>query len=434
MYAPEYRTNGADGITGLRLNKSDKTWGGYTLISDMSLFGRNCGETPGGGNGFNCGARLIDMEGNLVNSWQTSALGLPAKMLPNGDVLLGQDGFFEGMLTQVNWTGERVNQWGPMHHDHQREGNPVGYYAPGLQALSDSGITMRMDRETADVPEISGYTLEDDLIIQEGWDGTEVWRWTAREHFFKNEATGDLGMGFDENAKEAIMNGPFIRGIQGGHDYTHANCASWIGSNPWFEAGKGSKKDYRFHPENIIVDFRSSNILFIIARYDHPDGLWKEGSIVWRVGPDYSAIFPERKIGQIIGPHHTHMIPRGLPGWGNIMVFDNGGNAGFGSYFPGMTKADGTPIGTYPNKFRSYSRIIEFDPITLDVVWEYVQARPTADLDGDDETIGNERLFFASHYSSCQRLKNGNTLITEGNSGRIFEVTAENEVVWEYVS
>jgi hypothetical protein len=31
-------------------------------------------------------------------------------------------------------------------------------------------------------------------------------------------------------------------------------------------------------------------------------------------------------------------------------------------------------------------------------------------------------------------LPNGNTLITEGSDGRIFEVTREHELVWEYIS
>jgi len=33
-----------------------------------------------------------------------------------------------------------------------------------------------------------------------------------------------------------------------------------------------------------------------------------------------------------------------------------------------------------------------------------------------------------------QRLPNGNPLITEGATGRLFEVTNEKKVVWEYVS
>jgi len=36
--------------------------------------------------------------------------------------------------------------------------------------------------------------------------------------------------------------------------------------------------------------------------------------------------------------------------------------------------------------------------------------------------------------SSAQRLPNGNTLITEGSDGRIFEVTPQHALVWEYIS
>ena len=36
--------------------------------------------------------------------------------------------------------------------------------------------------------------------------------------------------------------------------------------------------------------------------------------------------------------------------------------------------------------------------------------------------------------SGADRLDNGNTLITEGATGRLFEVTPQREVVWEYVS
>ena len=33
-----------------------------------------------------------------------------------------------------------------------------------------------------------------------------------------------------------------------------------------------------------------------------------------------------------------------------------------------------------------------------------------------------------------QRLPNGNTLITEGSDGRVFEVTPDHKIVWEFVS
>ena len=66
------------------------------------------------------------------------------------------------------------------------------------------------------------------------------------------------------------------------------------------------------------------------------------------------------------------------------------------------------------------SKVLEFDPRTKEPVWEYQ---------------GTPKYTFASPFiSGAQRLKNGNTLICEGQWGRIFEVTPQKEVVWEYIS
>jgi len=92
----------------------------------------------------------------------------------------------------------------------------------------------------------------------------------------------------------------------------HINSISTLGPNHWYEEG-----DRRFHPDNIIFDARNSNILAIISK--------ETGKIVWRVGPDYNENEATKKLGWIIGQHHLHMIPRGLPGEGNLLVFDNGG-------------------------------------------------------------------------------------------------------------
>ncbi len=42
--------------------------------------------------------------------------------------------------------------------------------------------------------------------------------------------------------------------------------------------------------------------------------------------------------------------------------------------------------------------------------------------------------FYSPFVSSAQRLPNGNTLITEGASGMLMEVTRNHELVWEYIS
>ena len=85
---------------------------------------------------------------------------------------------------------------------------------------------------------------------------------------------------------------------------------------------------------------------------------------------------------------------------GNVLVFDNG---------PLRRRAH-----------RPYSRVIEIEPATKRVVWEYVDS-PTYN-------------FFSHAISGARRLVNGNTLITEGNFGRMFQVTSQGEVVWEYIN
>ena len=83
----------------------------------------------------------------------------------------------------------------------------------------------------------------------------------------------------------------------------------------------------------------------------------KTGKVVWSLGPDYTATKEERRIGQIIGQHHVHMIPKGLPGEGNILIFDNGGWSGYG--VPSNTSRDGTKVNIMDR-----SPVIELDPIT----------------------------------------------------------------------
>ena len=209
---------------------------------------------------------------------------------------------------------------------------------------------------------------------------------------------------FDEAAKNAIYRNPSWNSMRGAADWAHINSMSVLGPNKFYDQG-----DQRFHPDNIIVDGRQINVIWIIDK--------KTGKIVWKVGPDYTATPELRKLGQIIGQHHAHMIPKGLPGAGNILVFDNGGAGGYGAPNPGSP----TGVG---NAIRANSRVVEFNPITLEVVWQYL---PNTAGFGDPS-------FFSHYISSAQRLPNGNTLIDEGADGRIFEVTPAHEIVWEYVS
>lgn len=396
--------------TGTTTYDPEKCWNGYTLFQ---VNGK--------------GATLIDMNGNVVRTWKDFN-GFPNKMLPGGYIMgsLGvrkaeygyQD---QADLTQIDWDGnvvwsfnkkeyiedsETEKYWlARQHHDYQREGNPVGYYVPGMECKVDGGNTLILCHEDKYNKRISDKKLLDDCIVEVDWEGNIVWRWCVSDHFRE--------LDFDEFQKSALFRNPNYHpiGEEGQSDWMHINAMSVLGPNKWYDAG-----DERFHPDNIIWDAREANIMAIISK--------ETGKIVWSIGPDFTKTKELRRIGQIIGQHHCHMIPKGLPGEGNILIFDNGGWAGYGA--PCRMSKDGTKTD-----IRDHSRVLEIDPITLNVVWEFK---------GNDfenkQMMGllSNTQFYSQLTSSAQRLPNGNTLITEGCGARLLEVTANKEVVWEYVS
>lgn len=72
------------------------------------------------------------------------------------------------------------------------------------------------------------------------------------------------------------------------------------------------------------------------------------------------------------------------------------------------------------SNFMRSSRVLEMDLDSETVVWSYGQRE-------------GER-FYSACCGTAQRLPNGNTLITDSDSGKAFEVTPKGTVVWEYVN
>lgn len=103
----------------------------------------------------------------------------------------------------------------------------------------------------------------------------------------------------------------------------------------------------------------------------------------------------ERHVDWTWGPgivrrqHHPSLLDNG-----NILIYDNlGGEA-------------------------SLSRVVEVDPTTREIVWQFNGDPPDS--------------FFSALRGGCERLPNGNTLITESDRGRVFEITPDGDVVWEF--
>jgi hypothetical protein len=379
---------------GTTIYKPEKSYSGYTLF---------CVD--------NFGSFLIDMRGNVVRQWKKiGSVDHPVKMMPGGHIMgaTGKTGRIVGDedsndLAIADWNDNIIWTYpkAGMHHDFERTGNPVGYYVPGMEPDLSGGKTLILSNKIVQKKKISDKPLLDDIIYIVDDAGKIIWEWLASSHIDE--------MGFSQEARNTMYRYPnYVMSRtpgQVGGDWIHVNTASWLGPNKLYDRG-----DERFHPENIIYDGRQTNTTGIIDR--------ETGKIVWHLGPDFESTEELRDIGSIVGQHHAHMIPRGLPGEGNILIFDNGGFAGFGAPNPA------SPFGIN-NVRRDYSRVIELDPVAMKIVWEY-----------DANKAGSRDLakFYSDYVSSAQRLPNGNTLITEGAYGRLFEVTREYETVWEYIS
>jgi hypothetical protein len=127
---------------------------------------------------------------------------------------------------------------------------------------------------------------------------------------------------------------------------------------------------FPFTPGNLIISPRNLNLIAVID----PD----TEKVVWAMA------------GMWLLQHQPTLLDNG-----NILLFDNVGHYGF-------------------------SKVIEFNPLNQAIAWSY---------------NGNKENGFVSEVcGSCQRLPNNNTLITESTAGRVFEVTQNNSIVWEFIN
>lgn len=354
---------------------------------------------------------LIDLNGNEVHQWPYD--GFPSVFIDpklvggkKGHVLVQFSGgraidSESQSLAEVDWDGKPVWQWGGAKAQDAYAGTGTSTDASGY------GVSIRQHHDWRRLPNgntlilvnyvipVTGFKAEkllEDGIYEVNPKGKVVWQWAAYDHF--NE------YGFSEASLKLIRESLSRNDKTQPFDYLHFNNMSVVGPNKWFDAG-----DTRFHPDNIVIDSREANFIAIIEK--------KTGKIVWRIGPDYEpsagANKLPRPVDQISGQHDAHIIAKGLPGEGNLLVFDNQGTAGY----PPVR------LSTQPG-----SRVLEIDPVKKEIVWQYTgvnSGRPGYS-------------FYSSYISSARRLPNGNTLIDEGMNGRFLQVTAKGEIVWEYIS
>ena len=139
----------------------------------------------------------------------------------------------------------------------------------------------------------------------------------------------------------------------------------------WMPPGMGEHGEL-YAESNVLVSIRHQDA---VVAFD-----WEAGRAVWAWGR-----------GEVQRPHEASVLPDG-----RVLMFDNG-----------LAQ-------------RGYSRVVEMDPASGEITWEYRAPVP------ED--------FFSEGRGTAQALPNGNVLVGNSNSGEAFEVTREGEVVWRYLA
>jgi hypothetical protein len=416
---------------GLSLN-DPKAFQGYTLLAPM-----NSTKTY-----------LLDMQGRAVRTWESDCTpAMCAYLLENGNLLRpgtlsrGQQSFggpgAGGRVQEFTWEGELVwdfkfaNDKQLPHHDITKL--PNGNVLMVVWDKKSAKEAIAAGRRPALVGD--GYLLPDSVIEVRPTGkttGEVVWEWHLWDHLIqdhdKTKANyGDVAAhpelvdinfsgqvmdtvakskdGMDKLKSIGYVGSPTARKQRVNPDWTHVNAVAY---NPELDQIVLSVHEFS---EIWVIDHSTTTA----EAAGHKGGRsGKGGDLLYRWGNPRAYRAGTVKDQRLFAQHNAHWIPRGYPGAGHLLVFNNG-----------LRRPDG-----------SYSSVDEL-VLPVDAKGRYAYQPGTAY--GPDQAVWSYSApkksdFFSMMISGAERLPNGNTLICSGANGTVFEVTPAKDIVWKYVN
>ena len=239
------------------------------------------------------------------------------------------------------------------------------------------------------------------VMLEVDWDGNILWEHRDPHHHHdarRTESGGCLYMTVErmDNAQAAKVSGG-QPGTDSGGMYADVLVEVDADGNRIWEWHAAEHLDPERHVitfndlrdewshGNTVVPLPNDRVMFSFRNISTVGIIDKAtGNIEWQIGDNVLA-----------QQHDPSLLDNG-----NVLIYDNGSHSRH------------NPLPA--------SRVIEVDTATNEIVWEYRDNPPFN--------------FFSAYISGARRLPNGNTLITEGQPGRIFQVTLDGDVVWEYIN
>jgi len=391
---------------------------------------------------------LMDMNGKVVRSWDAKCNpSLFPMLLENGNLLRPGDLGEEtkafgggpgtgGIVQEFTWDGELLwdfklyNEKQLPHHDITRL--PNGNILMIVWDKKTPAEAIAAGRRPSSV----GTHLLPDSIIEikktGKTTGEVVWEWHLWDHLIQDHDAAKANYGkvaehpelVDINFGKDLVSQ--VASKKGGLD--KLKSIGYVGNNTG--KGKGPNADwthfngvaYNADLDQIAVSVHSFSELWIIDHSTttseaatHTGGRYgKGGDLLFRWGNPVAYSTGTKKDQRLFNQHNAHWIPKGYPGAGNLLVFNNGTGRDDGSY----SSVDELilPVDAKGN----YTLKIGAPSEPAKPVWSYTAPKKTD--------------FFSFFISGAQRLVNGNTLICSGANGTVFEVTPDKEIVWKYVN
>jgi hypothetical protein len=389
---------------------------------------------------------LINMEGRVVKTWQADCKpGHSAYLLPNGNLLRAGAvvnplmlvfGGAGGRIQEYSWDGELLWDYTLAddthlgHHDICPLPNGNVLLLVWEQKTREEAIAAGRRPET-----VNKAGLVADSVVEirpKGKTGGEiVWEWHAWDHlvqeFDKDKKHHDevgkypqrIDVNFGENTIGAMVARPEelkklqALGYVGGTDRKPGPVSpDWLHLNA---------VAYNPDLDQIILSVHQFSEVWVIdhstttkeAASESGGKSGKGGGLLYRWGNPRAYRAGTVKDQKLFSQHNAHWIPKGYPGEGNVLIFNNGLRR------PGGAHSSVDEI-VPPRKGRDYV-LDEGKAFGPDApAWSY--------------TAPKRPDFYSSFISGAHRLPDGNTFICSGANGTLFEVTPKKEIVWKYLN